>query len=194
MWWTLFVQSAAAIGQRQKVACPREDRYCRDGDFWTEFEFECFEGNLPTQHVGVYFKEYSSAADHQLWLSDTLQTSEVLRINKIWQLPDVYKEDPSVEPTEQQFAYQTSREWFAGDVVPFGNCAYVVNIGTEQLRSTVNLSDELTEAELIDNFDPVAFYTGNREVITKTTTSLKKTITIDQITTKTKAIKNQRRV
>ena len=78
--------------------------------------------------------------------------------------------------------------------MPFGNCAYVVNLTTEPIRETITVSNEPTADELIENFDPVAYYTGRRETTTKTLWSLKKTITIDQITTKTKAIKNQRRV
>jgi len=42
------------------AACPQEARYCKNGLFTPEYEYEFFEGSLPLTQTGVYMKEYAS--------------------------------------------------------------------------------------------------------------------------------------
>ena len=76
-------------------------------------------------------KEYSSRPEDQISLdfSKSLFTKEVVKVSRIWHFPDPNPPDSNADVINELFqtAYRDA-QWFAGDVVPFKTCLYIVKM------------------------------------------------------------------
>ena len=108
-------------------------------------QWEMYEGSIALTQMAVVWKEISTDSKCQIEraASGTKFTSEVVRIRRVWQLASkgaslgVY--DDEAGQVVNQFANNeitlskttnkgtcVSDQWFAGDIIPFENCAYIV--------------------------------------------------------------------
>ncbi len=90
--------------------------------------------------MAVVWKEISSKSDAQIKRSTSGKTGEVMRVRRIWQLESKGASlgifDDEQGQSTNDFANmeyknpfpQNPKEWFVGDVIPFENCAYIVNM------------------------------------------------------------------
>ena len=93
--------------------------------------------------MAVVFKEISTDANVQIQRTTSAKTQEVVRLRRIWQLASkgaalgIYDDEAGQLTNDfanmeyRNPAPQNGNEWFAGDVVPFENCAYVVNLNSD---------------------------------------------------------------
>lgn len=140
------------------AACPQEARYCKNGLFTPEYEYEFFEGSLPLTQTGVYMKEYASEPKIRISLDQT--TSEVMRVAQIWQFENKSPSSDVIE-TQQRFQHEsTLGEWFIGDVVPMGTCVYVVGMSSEQ-TPTGGLTKHYAFEQMITAVKAETFQNGN---------------------------------
>ena len=118
--------------------------------------WEMFEGSLALTQVGIFWKEYSRKATDQIsGTAGAAKTLEVMRLRRAWHLPYYSATGPYDDeedgttnqnrqelitvhnPTDKTDAHQ----WFAGDVVPFQHCAYLVNFNSQD-ESHLTLSNQ----------------------------------------------------
>ena len=108
-------------------------------------QWEMYEGSIALTQMAVVWKEISTDSKCQIdrAASGTTKTQEVVRIRRVWQLASKGKSlgiyDDEAGQVVNQFANNeivlnktpskgscVSDQWFAGDVIPFENCAYIV--------------------------------------------------------------------
>ena len=106
-------------------------RYCKDGEFTPEFGYEFFEGIVPISQTGVIIKQFSDLPEHQFSLDNhkTAFTHQTTRISQIWHFPDIEMQETDVINELHKTVYPQN-DWFAGDVIPFKTCVYVVKMTT----------------------------------------------------------------
>lgn len=107
-------------------------------------QWEMYEGSIALTQMAVVWKEISTKSDAtygvQIKRSKTGFTSEVMRVRRIWQLEskgaslNIFDDEQGQSTNDfANMEYinkvpQDPAEWFVGDVIPFENCAYIVNM------------------------------------------------------------------
>lgn len=98
-----------------------------------------FEGSIALSQHGLFWKEITTEGSKQIYRRGTgKESSEVIRIRKVWHFKnqkasyDDTRNDAESTNDANQYVHanpapRNGHDFFIGDVVPFQNCAYIVN-------------------------------------------------------------------